>query len=273
MLSGTFHTRLQYAIVKPLLKKGYKENEANYRPISLLTSFSKVLEKIIYDRLLKHIETNNMLAAEQFGFRTSSSTERASYKLTDDILNALNNRMMVGDIFCDLQKAFDCVNHDILLTKLEFYGITGITHKLIKSYLKGRYQKVVLNNHCCSLCSNWGEITHSVPQGSILGTLLFLLYINDLLPITNENSTIVLFADDTSIIITNPNPSNFEKSVNKIIQDVNEWLNTNSLLLNLDKTHFTQFVIKNSSSIAFNIMCGNNKIANVLLTYSMEQSP
>ena len=132
------------------------------------------------------------------------------------ILNPLNNIMMVGDIFCDLQNAFDCVNHNILLTKLEFCGITGITDKLTKSYLGGRYQRVVLNNHSSSLCSNWGEITHGVPQGSILGPLLFLLYINDLSQITNDNSKIVLFADDTSIIITNPNPTDFENSVNKI---------------------------------------------------------
>jgi len=89
------------------------------------------------------IKTNNILAVEQFGFRTASSTEKASYKLSDDILNALNNRLIVGGIFCDVQKAFSCVNHNILLSKLEFYGITWITYKLLKSYLKGRYQKVV----------------------------------------------------------------------------------------------------------------------------------
>jgi len=109
------------------LKKGDKENVASYRPISLLTSFSKVFERIIYDRLLKRIKTNNILAVEQFGFRISSTTEKASYKLIDDILNALNNRLMVGGIFCNVQKAFNCVNHNILLTTLEFYGITGIT--------------------------------------------------------------------------------------------------------------------------------------------------
>jgi hypothetical protein len=173
--------------------------------------------------------------------------------------------MIVGGIFCDLQKAFDCVNHKILLIKLEFYGITGITYKLIKSYLQGRYQTVVLNNHSSTSRSNWGEITHGVPQGSILVPILFLLCINDIPQITNNNSKIVLFADDTSTIVTNPNPSNFE-SVNKIVQNINEWFNTNLLSLNLDKTHFMQFVTKNSSSIDFNIMHGNKKIAHVYNT-------
>jgi hypothetical protein len=146
----------------------YKKGD--YRPISLLTSFSKVFEKIIYDRLLQHITVNNILVEEQFGFRTFSSTDKASYKLIDEVLNALNNRMMVGDIVCYLQKAFDCVNHNILLTKLEFYGITGIAYKLIKSYFEGRYDRVVLNNNSYS---DWSEIKHGVPQGSILGPPAF----------------------------------------------------------------------------------------------------
>jgi len=133
--------------------------------------------------------------------------------------------MMVGGIFCDLQKAFDCVNHSILLTKLKFYGITGTTHKLIKSYQEGRYQRVVLNNNSPDSRSNWGKITHCVPQGSILGPLLFLLYINHLPQITNENSKIILYTDDTSLLIANPNHTNFENNVNKIFQDINRWFN------------------------------------------------
>ena len=160
----------------------------NYRPFSLLNPFSKILEKIIYDRLFKHIQINNILVEEQFGFRTSSSTDKAVFKLIYEILKALNYKLMVGGIFCDLQKAFDCVNHNLLLPKLEFHGITGTAYKLIKSYPEGRYQRVVLNNMSFDSYSKWGEIKHGVPQGLLLGPLLLLIHINDLPKISNDNS-------------------------------------------------------------------------------------
>jgi hypothetical protein len=113
--------------------------------------------------------------------------------------------MREGWLGVGLTEAFDCVNHNILLTILEFYGVTGTTLKLIKSYLEGRYQKVILDNNLSNSNSDWREIRHGVPQGSILGPLLFLLYVNDLPKIVNDNAEVVLYVDDTSIIITSLN--------------------------------------------------------------------
>jgi hypothetical protein len=132
-----FPERLKYAIITPVYKKGDKLLTANYRLISLLKFFSKILEKLIYSRLYKQICTNNIIVKEQYGFRINSSTEVASYDVINEILKAINNRLLVGGIFCDLEKAFDCVNHRILVDKHQFYGIKGKFLALIQSYLRG----------------------------------------------------------------------------------------------------------------------------------------
>jgi hypothetical protein len=132
--SGVFPDRLKYAIVKPIYKKRPKQDISNYRPVSLLT-FSKVFERLIYNGLYNHFDMNNILVKEQFGFRKQHSTEHAVSSLINSILTAMNNNQIVRGISCDLQKAFDCVNHKILLDKLRFYGIEGKFKTLIESYL------------------------------------------------------------------------------------------------------------------------------------------
>jgi hypothetical protein len=117
---------------------------STYRPIYLLPSFSKIIEKVIYTRLNQHCIESNILSKQQYGFRINSATEKATFNLLNTISNALNNRIMVGGIFCDLQKSFDCVDHGVLLSKLNFYGIGGKFLSLIETYFGGRYQKVQL---------------------------------------------------------------------------------------------------------------------------------
>jgi retron-type reverse transcriptase len=189
---------------RPLLVNGCMDTYShsnkdirNYRPISLLTSFSKIVEKIIYVRLSKHVINNAILSSEQYGFRNNSSIEKAAFKLLNYILHALNNKAHVGGIFCDLEKAFDCVDHDLLMKKLKFYGIIGNAYALIRSYLSDRYQRVRIDDKF----SEWGRLHMGVPQGSILGPVLFILYLNYFPKVVNYNSEPVLFADDTSVIV------------------------------------------------------------------------
>ena len=258
---GLFPDRLKYASVIPIHKKGDLQKINNYRPISLLTIFSKVFEKMIYAKLYEHLRVNNILTPNQFGFRTDYSTEQAIFSLINNVLEAIDKKQIAGGIFCDLQKAFDSVNHDILLNKIQFYGIRGKMGKLIQSYITDRYQKVTCKDHS----SAWKKIQVGVPQGSVLGPLLFLLYINDLPSVIEKNNnTVVLYADDTSVIITEPSPTSFKLHLNSLIDDINTWFKCNMLTLNLDKTQYLEFTpIKNLNKKG-TIVCKNNYTLNTV---------
>jgi hypothetical protein len=209
-----FPDRIKYAIVKPIYKKGYKQDISNYRPISLLNSFSKVFERITHNRLYTHFDMNNILAQEQFGFRTHHSTEQAAFSLINCILTAMNNNQIVGGIFCDPQKAFDCVKNKIPLDKLQFYAIDSKFKTSIESYLTDRYQKVTLNKiDYNNNSSEWLRINCGVPQGVILGPLFFLIYVNDLPTLINK--------DDTSIVTTDTNRDDFNLYANMLFNHIN----------------------------------------------------
>jgi len=243
MLStGTFPTWLKFSQVFPLFKKGNKTEMSDYRPVSLLTSFSKIFKKVIYNRLLQHTKENNIIVTDQYGFKNNSSTELAIFKLTNQILSHINNKSLVCGIFCDLTKAFNTVNHEILISKLEYYGVIGRTNKLIKSYLSNRYQRVTIKTSQASNCTSaWELVKHGVPQGSILGPLLFLFYINDLPQLIKDIALPLLFADDTSFLIANSNLMNMNQDLKLVLGITQEWFKSNIMLLNYDKTTFMQF--------------------------------
>jgi len=161
----------------------------------------------------------------------------ALFKLTNQILSHINNKSSVCGIFCDLTKAFDTVNHDILISKLEYYGIIGRTSELIKSYLSNWNQRVTIKtSHASNCISAWELVKHGVPQGSILGHLLFLFYINDLPQLVKDIALPILYADDTSFIIANSNSMNIDQDLRLVLEITQKWFISNIMLLNYDKT-------------------------------------
>ena len=236
---GIFPNALKQSKVIPIYKGGDPELCDNYRPISLLNSISKILEKIVAVQLVNHLELNNLLNKFQFGFQKGKSTEQILLLVIDYISKAINEGEYCIGIFLDLKKAFDVCSHPILLKKLERVGIKGTTLNWFKSYLSNRTQKVEINGNL----SDEKNINISVLQGSILGPILFLIMINDL----PDASSLIsfLFADDTSGLARGKNLNELIQHVNTELKKWATWFRANKLKVNTLKTKYIIFHRKN----------------------------
>ena len=237
--TGIFPDLCKLAKAIPIFKKDDPLDCVNYRPISLLPVFSKIFEKIIYSRMYEFLELNKLIYNRQFGFRANHSTNHALISMTESIKSFLDSGDFVAGIFIDLEKAFDTVNHQILCNKLNYYGFRGKINDLLKSFLSNRKQFVSINGYDSSCL----EIKCGVHQGSTLGPLLFLLYINDL-RFSLRHAITSHFADDTSIIYASKITKTIETNLNYDLKCVSEWLRSNRLALNVSKTKLLFFRIK-----------------------------
>ena len=236
--TGIFPSKLKEAKVIPLYKSADHSSFSNYRPISLLNIFSKIVEKVINSRLVSFLDKHSIISNCQFGFRSGHSTYMPLVSILDKITEAQEKNLFTTALFIDLRKAFDTLNHQLLLIKLEHYGIRGVPFQLISNYLLNRPQYVSYDNAKSSSLA----IQTGVPQGSILGPLLFLIYINDI-QYSTKLLSLYLFADDTTALDSDKDPEVLALRINQEIVHLNHWFKLNKLSLNIEKTKYINFGI------------------------------
>ena len=264
LLTGTFPDPYKIAKVIPVYKSGDKSNPNNYRPISLLPVISKLLEKLVYKRVISFIFKHNIICPEQYGFIKGRSTEHAILDIIHKITNSIENRKLTLGVFLDLSKAFDTISHSILLEKLAHYGLRGVGGTWFRSYLNNRSQYI----HTDKATSTSQPVNFGVPQGSVLGPLLFLLYINDL-PAISSVISFLLFADDTSGLFSAPTLDELFDSVNNELRKLSTWFISNKLTLNVSKTYSVLFMTRQKekhveySPISHSLNLNNTLIKNV----------
>lgn len=255
LLKGIFPDKLKHAKIIPIYKSLSHKLLTNYRPISILSCVSKILEKLMLTRLMNYLNEHKILYKNQFGFRKLHSTHLALLEITDTIYKNLDDGNYLFSLYVDLSKAFDTVNFDILLQKLEYYGIRGSELDWFTSYISSRKQTVEIDKKT----SESLETVCGVPQGSNLGPLLFLLYINDL-PNSSGILKYRLFADDTKIYIASKSLYEIQDLIDSEFPKLTEWFNANKLSLNLTKTHFVLYKPRNKPEPLTLTLILNNEI-------------
>ncbi len=262
-LHGIYPSQLKKAIVVPIFKSGQATDPGNYRPISILTSFAKLLEKFFYNRFFNFLSSHNVLNPRQFGFQPKKSTNTAIANVLSTLINNINSDKHVAFILFDLKKAFDLINHDLLLNKLKHYGIRGIPHKWIKSFLSNRTQKVKCNNSL----SDVKLISAGTPQGSVLSALLFILFINDIFQLETDFIDIFLYADDTAVIIHANSQVDLQIRISSFIATYLSWCNKNCIIINPKKSEFLTFNTYNIQVIVNGEMLSNPGVVKYLGIY------
>ena len=244
---GVFPKLLKRSVVVPIYKGGCHLDPSNYRPISILKIFSKLLEKLYYNRLMSFINYSNILNSNQFGFMKNKSTKLISANVLSCIFNKINNNKKTMFTLLDLKKACDIINHELLLIKLKHYGIRGLHLFWLNSYLSNRSQSVKVSD----CFSKYQFVSAGVPQSSILGPILFNLFINDLFQSNFPHCEIHLYADDTAIIFSADSDSDLQIFVDDYFFKYSVWCLQNCIVVNLVKSNFLSFNA-NNINIIFN---------------------
>lgn len=244
---GCFPSALKCSKLVPVYKKGKRDIISNYRPISVLSCFSKVFEKVMSSRLYEHFDRNNLFAPSQFGYLNSKSINNALFSLLTSVYDLLDSKQRVGILMFDLSHAFDTVDHNLLLNKLDQYGVRGIANNWIKSYLLNRTQTVAITCNNRTAFSSPLTMKSGIPQGSVLGPLLFLIYANDL--VTNfESEKVCQFADDTTAVFAHNTIQSLSLVGTECANKMLSWTKANSLELNSAKTKLIIFDPRKSCS-------------------------
>ena len=246
------------AMVTVIHKNGPKSDASNYRPILLLSVFSTIYERAMHVKLIEHLIKNNILHVSQYGFRAGHSCEHALFEAQNDLTLALDRKQIALLLLIDFSKAFDMVDHDILLREVKHSGIRGENRKWFTSYLADRQQYVHVNNQCSAKL----PLKYFVPQGSILGPTLFIIYINNL-PDIFKQAKFIFFADDAYIIVTGESVDEIQFNVNKLQSAIDSWVKINGLKLNINKTKYMVFTNKKIYTSSIEVLLDGTKIKKV----------